>query len=306
VDTLPFVHAGDTTGGASTFDSYACAPDLDESGPEVVYRVTVSERGFLAATLSGVSGGTDVDVHVLGSLDADDCIDRGNWEGASWVETGTHYVVADTWVASDGTPLPGSYTLSFQLTAGDDDVTRRALWAFDGAWKAGEATRLTLAVADFDRASDERRFRLLDLATGATMFEDFVSHGEGSSDADDPAIVSAMSNIEGSHMSSVGVMRASETYDGAHGLSMRLDGLEPGFNDEARARAIVVHNADYATEDFVDDYGYLGQSWGCAVIDPAISADVIDALTDGGILVSSFSDPDWLTDSTFLAGYSEL
>ncbi len=310
VDQLPFVHQSTTTGAAASLDGYACSPSTDESGPEVVYRVTVQERGFLAATLSGLPSGVDIDVHLLGSLDPDDCIDRGNWEGASWVEPGTYWVVADSWVGAGGAASDGAYTLQFNevvpaALAGeglDAEVLGRGLWAFDQAWKDGDATRLRLGVGDFDLPSDERRFWLVDLASSDLLFHEFVAHGAGSSDERDPAIVVEMSNIDGSHMSSVGVMRASEPFEGSHGLSLRLDGLEPGFNDAVRDRAIIIHEADYATEDWVDEYGYLGRSWGCPVVDPAVSADVIDGIQDGGLFVSSFSDPDWLAESRYLDG----
>src|SRR6476646_5697570 len=51
VDALPFVDTNTTTGAASTLDGYSCAPDADESGPEMVYRVTLAEDGLLAASL---------------------------------------------------------------------------------------------------------------------------------------------------------------------------------------------------------------------------------------------------------------
>jgi hypothetical protein len=95
-------------------------------------------------------------------------------------------------------------------------------------------------------------------------------------------------------------MRAAETYYGAHGYSMRLDGLEPGFNDAVRPRAIVVHGADYATESFVNTYGYLGQSWGCPAVATAVTADLIDAMTGGGLFMSFFDDPAWLGGSSYL------
>jgi hypothetical protein len=308
VDALPFVHQATTSGGSSSFDAYSCAPDTDESGPEVVYRVTITEAGFLSATLSGLGDGVDVDVHVLGSLDADDCIDRGHWEGASWVEPGTWWVVADSWVDDQGTAYDGAYTLQFNEVLPEDlagdglesEVLDRGLWAFDKAWKDGDATRLRIAIGDFDRPSDEPRFWLVDLATSEPLYTEYVSHGEGSSDPRDPAVVAEMSNVEGSHMSSVGVMRASESFQGEHGLSLMLDGLEPGFNDQVRPRAIILHNASYATEEFVDDYGYLGQSWGCAVVDPDVSEGVIAALEDGGVYLSNFSNTDWLDESDYL------
>src|SRR6185503_9056815 len=96
----------------------------------------------------------------------------------------------------------------------DPLVLGPALWAFDRAWDDTDATRLRLMVADFDLPSSEPRAWVLDLATGGLLYHELVSHGEGSSDPSDPAIVARMSNVDGTHMSSVGVMRASEPYDG--------------------------------------------------------------------------------------------
>jgi hypothetical protein len=107
VDSFPFVHTASTVGGTDLFDSYACSPSTNESGPERLYEIEVSEPGFLAITLWGLPAGVDIDVHLLGSADANDCLDRGHWDAARFVEAGTYVVVADSWTNSAGTAQSG-------------------------------------------------------------------------------------------------------------------------------------------------------------------------------------------------------
>lgn len=110
VESLPFAENNSTIGGSSMFDAYSCNWGVDESGPERIYRVTVPGSGLLSAGVSD-GYGVDVDVHILGSLSASDCLSRGN-HTASAVVSGTVYVVVDSWVNAAGTALSGDYTLS--------------------------------------------------------------------------------------------------------------------------------------------------------------------------------------------------
>ncbi len=116
VDALPFLHAADTgLDGQSQLDGYSCAPETDESGPEVVYRVEVFTAGFLSAAVHD-GAGVDVDVHILSDLDAGSCLARGHHDAAVDVEPGVFWVVVDTW--SDGVaPLVGAYTVEIGLAA---------------------------------------------------------------------------------------------------------------------------------------------------------------------------------------------
>lgn len=108
VDHFPFTHAADTSvPGSSVLSAYGCAPNLDESGNEVIYRVTVPATGFLSAAVRE-SPGVDVDVHILSALDAQACLSRGNFHAKADVAAGTYYVVVDTYVAS-GVPQAGAY-----------------------------------------------------------------------------------------------------------------------------------------------------------------------------------------------------
>ena len=92
------------------------------------------------------------------------------------------------------------------------------------------------------------------------------------------------SNLPNSNESSIGFYITGETYTGKHGLSLRLDGMDKGFNDNARKRAIVMHGAKYVSGDFIKKYGRLGRSLGCPSLSMNIYKDVIDTIRDGSIL----------------------
>ena len=310
VTTFPFEHSSTTTGAASDqLDGYSCAPTTNESGPEVTYRVDVPEDGFLGLELGEpLDPGVDVDVHLLQSLDPATCIDRGNWRAGAWVTAGRYWVTADTWVTAQAQECDGAYTLTFGLTTVTDlaamgmdaTVASDALYAFDRAWAAGEAQRLAYAVTNFALPSYEKRLWILNLADGSLLHNTYVPHGEGSSDPNDTRYAISFSNVSGSNQSSLGVMQAAETYTGTYGYSMRLDGLEPGYNDNVRSRAIVVHPWDGSTDAYVSYWGECAPTWGCAGLDPAISAQVIDFLSNGGLLLFHYPDGDWSVHSAYL------
>jgi hypothetical protein len=104
-------------------------------------------------------------------------------------------------------------------------------------------------------------------------------------------------------MSSLGMVRVAETYYGTYGYSVRLDGLDPIYNDEVRSRAIVIHPSDYSTEDFVNTYGYTGRSWGCPAIDPDISDDLIDTIANGALILKYSDANNFLFDGRFMPGF---
>ena len=153
-----------------------------------------------------------------------------------------------------------------------------------------------VAVIDYARPSTEPRFAIVDVHTGTVVLETRVTHGKNS--GEDRAV--AFSNVEGSNQSSIGVFRTADVYTGKHGRSLQLEGLEPGWNDNARARAIVLHRADYATDAFVARWGRLGRSHGCPAVDPAVADTIIDTLGSGALIVAYAEDETWLRSSSFL------
>lgn len=143
---------------------------------------------------------------------------------------------------------------------------------------AGEGRRL--AVIDYSRSSLERRLWVFDLTHGRLLQREFVAHGRQSGEL----FAEHFSNQPGSNQSSLGLFRGAESYKGRHGQSLRLDGLEPGLNDQARARALVIHGADYVAPTWAQKYGRMGRSLGCPAVQQEVIGVLVDQLKDGQYL----------------------
>jgi hypothetical protein len=120
--------------------------------------------------------------------------------------------------------------------------------------------RDTIGIVDFSKPSSEPRFHLVNLASG-DVESHRVCHGRGS----DPAhsgYVERFSNDFGSYATSNGTYTTGDYYDGKYGTSLRVRGLD-WSNNNAEARAIVIHNAWYAEDDMIPLHGQLGRSEGC-------------------------------------------
>ncbi len=112
VDSFPFTETNDTAAhGSYGFDAYSCDPGIDESGPEIVYQVTLPQDGFLAVAVDDDTPGVDIDVHILTDLDPDSCVDRGHYHAGGDMAGGVAYVVADSWVDGGGVEMSGAYTI---------------------------------------------------------------------------------------------------------------------------------------------------------------------------------------------------
>lgn len=178
----------------------------------------------------------------------------------------------------------------------DAKVLALALEAVDCAVAADAAERpARLAVIDYTRPSTERRLWLFNLDKGTLLKHEYVAHGRGSGGN----VPRQFSNIEGSYQSSIGLFAAAGTYQGANGYSLRLDGLEPGINDLARERLLVMHGADYVDPVQGQRQGRLGRSWGCPALRPEATREVINALKDGQLLFAYAQDAAWLEGSRF-------
>jgi len=156
----------------------------------------------------------------------------------------------------------------------------------------------TLTIIDYSLPSTEPRLFVLDLKTGHTLYQEIVAHGRGSGGN----LATAFSNAADSHQTSLGLFVTEDTYVGQNGYSMRLNGLEPGINDNARARAIVMHGAPYVDPALAAVQGRIGRSWGCPALRPAVAKELIDRIKDGNLLFAYYPDKQWLTGSQFLGG----
>ncbi len=153
-----------------------------------------------------------------------------------------------------------------------------------------------LTVIDFSLPSTQKRLWVIDPAKGLILHHSVVAHGRNSGEL----LAKNFSNQPESFQSSLGFYKTAETYQGKHGYSLRLDGLEKGFNDQARNRAIVIHGADYAKEEFAKSTGRLGRSLGCPSLPPELSAKVIDLIKDGSLLFIYGNDESYLQKSYLL------
>ena len=185
--------------------------------------------------------------------------------------------------------------LQAQAPEADARVLALALQARECALASAPSAR-RLAVIDYSRPSTEPRLWVFDLGRRRLLFAEHVAHGRGSGDN----LAQAFSNREGSHQSSLGLFRTAETYHGGNGYSLRMDGLEPGVNDAARDRLIVMHGAPYVDPLQALRQGRLGRSFGCPAVRPQVARQVIDTLKQGQLLFAYYPDERWLDGSRLL------
>ncbi len=155
-----------------------------------------------------------------------------------------------------------------------------------------------LTVIDYRRPSNEPRLWVLDLTTRKLRYHELVAHGRGSGEL----FATRFSNEAGSQQSSLGLFVTGDPYVGQHGRSLRLVGLEPGTNDQALDRALVVHGADYVSAAFATAQGRLGRSHGCPALRSEVSAALIAEIQGRTPLFAYYPDAAWLEHSPFLTG----
>lgn len=178
----------------------------------------------------------------------------------------------------------------------DPAVARMAMGARDCAVRHGAPVPKRLAIIDYSRPSTRPRLWVFDLARPRLLHVEHVAHGRGTGENHSRHF----SNVDGSHQSSLGLFITGETYIGENGYSLRMDGLEPGINDRARERLLVMHGADYVDPAEALRQGRLGRSWGCPAVRRAVAAPVIDALKDGQMLFAYYPQRAWLVHSALL------
>lgn len=131
-----------------------------------------------------------------------------------------------------------------------------------------------LTLIDFSLSSNTKRLWVIDLLTGDILFHSLVAHGRNTGNE----FASNFSNSAESYKSSLGFYVTGEIYNGKHGMSLKLDGLEKGVNDNARARGVVMHAADYVSNSFIKNNHRLGRSQGCPAVPAELSKEIISAI----------------------------
>jgi hypothetical protein len=219
--------------------------------------------------------------------------------GAGTAQPSGATVGHSTTVRPAGVHLSGvTLDRAMALNAGvDADVLDLALTAVSCGVASGDLEAPpTLTLIDYSLPSTSPRLWVFDLHTGKMLFNELVAHGRNSGDN----MAMRFSDVEESRESSIGLFRTADTYVGHNGYSLRLDGLEPGFNGNARDRAIVMHGAPYVDAGVAKANGRLGRSWGCPALREAVARQVIDTVRGGGVIFSYYPDSAWLKKSKFL------
>jgi hypothetical protein len=135
-------------------------------------------------------------------------------------------------------------------------------------------------IFDVTKPSTEKRFYVLDLKGKKLLYHCLAAHGKGSGENN----ANLFSNTPNSMKTAPGFYLTLSTYSGKHGYSLKLRGLEKGINDNAEKRAIVIHGADYVSDDFIKVHGRIGRSWGCPALPVGLSKEIIDCIKDGTLL----------------------
>ena len=176
--------------------------------------------------------------------------------------------------------------------------------AFQYAWFGFHKMKLgnpILAIADFSQSSCKKRLYVIDLIRKKLLYNTYVAHGRNSGNE----YAQKFSNDNSSYQSSLGFYKTLGTYQGKHGLSLRLEGLEKGINDRAFERAIVMHGADYVSEAFIKNTGRLGRSLGCPAVSISDSKKLISMLYNGAGLFIYSLDKNYIQSSRLLSGLAE-
>jgi len=175
------------------------------------------------------------------------------------------------------------------------DLAIKGLKKLDANGKLKNPTIVT--IADYSQSSNKKRLYVIDLKNRKLLFNTYVAHGRNTGSE----FAKYFSNDEGSLKSSLGFYITEHPIIGSHtGFSLLIDGVEKGFNDNAIRRAIIIHGADYASEDYIRKTGRLGRSWGCPALPTNLNKTIIECIKGGTCLFIYNPDNKYICKSSLL------
>ncbi len=206
---------------------------------------------------------------------------------ADKVESNEIFTAADVYNLIDF----GSHSLN-------QEVFEKAFTGFEKLKKAGQLPEETqiLTVCDFSLSSNEKRLWVIDMSSNKVLFNTLVAHGKNTGEE----FATQFSNTESSYQSSLGFYVTDVTYQGSNGYSLKLLGMDKGFNDAALKRAIVMHGADYVSENFAAQHQRIGRSWGCPAVPRELADSIINTIKGKNCLFIYYPDQNYLQSSEWL------
>lgn len=178
------------------------------------------------------------------------------------------------------------------------DVFAKALLGFENLKKAGKLNEDAhlLTICDFSMSSNTKRLWVIDTAEKKVLFNSLVAHGKNTGEE----FATNFSNTESSLQSSMGFYITESTYNGDNGYSLKLLGMDKGFNDAAYKRAVVMHGADYVSEEFAAIHKRIGRSWGCPALPRNLTEPIINTIKGRNCLFIYYPDDNYLSSSEWL------
>lgn len=208
------------------------------------------------------------------------------------------------WMASNATSSLESRCKSFYATLDQNhfslpnfDVFLAAFQGYEQLKQQGQIVNDILTVIDFSLSSKEERLWVIDMNCQQILLQTLVAHGRNSG----LEYATNFSNENESFKSSLGFYLTGEMYQGKHGASLRLDGLEYGINHKARERAVVIHGADYVSKKIATKQGYIGRSFGCPAVPYDVHQQLIQLIKNKSCLFIYHPSKHYLTNSKLLS-----
>jgi len=184
-------------------------------------------------------------------------------------------------------------TANLEISGLDADVFKRAITGYYNLKIANKlsANSSVITIVDLARSSCTKRMWIVDLQKKELILNTWVAHGQKSGDD----MASHFSNEVDSFESSIGFYVTDNVYMGKHGRSLRLNGMDEGFNDRANERDIVLHAAKYVGPGSIKELGRLGRSQGCPAVSPEVADRIIDAIKGKNVLFINGNDNTYIS-----------
>jgi len=211
-------------------------------------------------------------------------------------------LILSVFILISADPTPSNYRSIYQDLEGDSKpefhLFEKAYLGFIDLKLSGllNPNKNILSIVDFRLSSKEKRMWIIDIEKKEVLYNIYVAHGKNSGEE----YATYFSNTPNSLQSSLGFYVTKETYYGKNGLSLKLKGLERGFNTNAQKRYIVLHGADYANKEYLDEHGILGNSEGCPAIPMNLHKEIIELTKGGTALLIYYPDIAYLEESSFM------
>lgn len=171
-----------------------------------------------------------------------------------------------------------------------------ALVAYKNAATKGSVKKPLLTIIDYSLASSRERMWVFDLKKEKLLYHTYVAHGVNSG----TSTPHHFSNAASSKETSLGTFVTKDTYQGSKGLSLNLQGLEKGINDNAYNRRVVIHGAWYVEPDFIKKTGRAGRSWGCPSVATTLAKPIINTIKNGSVVFAYYPDKYYLAHSGYV------